>query len=50
MVVRWFSPARATPAAPEAGRIQTNGTADSDFVPTLQAQIKLAPLSQWGKA
>ncbi len=31
------------------GRIQTNGTADYDFVNKLQAQIKLTPLSQWGK-
>lgn len=32
------------------GRIQTNGPADYDFVHKLQAQIKLTPLSQWGKS
>ncbi len=32
-----------------AGRIQTNGPADYDFVHKLQDQITLAPLSQWGK-
>jgi hypothetical protein len=31
------------------GRIQTNGPGDYDFVHKLQAQIKLTPLSQWGK-
>jgi hypothetical protein len=31
------------------GRIQTNGVADYDFVHKLQDQIKLTPLSQWGK-
>jgi hypothetical protein len=32
------------------GRIQTNGAADYDFVHKLQDQVKLTPLSQWGKA
>jgi hypothetical protein len=32
-----------------AGRIQTNGAADYDFVQKLQDQVRLAPLSQWGK-
>jgi Protein of unknown function (DUF1254)/Protein of unknown function (DUF1214) len=32
------------------GRIQTDGTADYDFVHTLQDQIKLVPLSKWGQS
>ena len=31
------------------GRIQTNGPGDYEFVHRVQAQIKLTPLSQWGK-
>src|SRR5262245_38374857 len=32
------------------GRIQTDGVADYEFVHTVQAQIKLVPLSKWGKS